>query len=160
KQGLVIPDETKLAAVIKAAPNKDLKPYVDNVTSAALLDPLPTPGRVVKTTTKDALGITEWELSNGVKVVLKPTTFREDEVIFRATRPGGTSLASDADYIPASSAAQVVSAGGLGQFSALDLRKVLTGKVANAGAFIGETEQGLNGSGSRKDLETMFQLVY
>jgi zinc protease len=160
KAGLIIPEETKLAAVIKAAPNKELKAYVDNVSSAALLDPLPSGGTVVKTTTKDAAGITEWELSNGVKVVLKPTTFREDEIVFRATSPGGTSLASDENYIPASTAAQVLSAGGLGQFNAIDLRKLMTGKVANVSAFIGETEEGLTGSASRKDLETMFQLIY
>lgn len=160
KPGIVIPDEQKLAAVIKTAPDKDLKPYVDTIASEALLASLPTPGSLVKTTTKDALGITEWELSNGVKVVLKPTTFREDEVVFRATSPGGTSLVSDKDYIPASTAVQVLSAGGLGQFNAIDLRKVLTGKVASAGAFIGELEEGLTGSGSRKDLETMFQLIY
>ncbi len=160
KSGLVIPDETKLAAVIKNAANKDIKAYVDNVTTAALLDPLPAGGTVVKTTTRDAIGITEWELSNGVKVVFKPTTFREDEILFRATSPGGTSLASDENYIPASTAAQVLGAGGLGKFSLIDLRKVLTGKVANASAFIGETEEGLSGSGSRKDLETMFQLIY
>ena len=160
KAGLVVPDETRLAAVIKAAPNKELQPYVDTVTSAALLDPLPTGGTIAKTTTKDALGITEWELSNGVKVILKPTTFREDEIVFRATSPGGTSLASDQDYIPATTATQVLSAGGLGQFNAIDLRKALTGKVANAGTFIGETEEGLSGGASRKDLETMFQLIY
>jgi zinc protease len=160
KPGLVIPDEAKLAAVIKAAPNKNLTAYVDTVTSAALLDPLPKGGTVVKTTTKEAIGVTEWELSNGVKVVLKPTTFREDEILFRATSPGGTSLASDADYIPASTAAPLLSAGGLGQFNAIDLRKALTGKVANANASIGETEEVLNGGASRKDLETMFQLIY
>jgi zinc protease len=160
KAGLVIPDEAKLAAVIKAAPNKDLKAYVDNVTTAALLEVLPTGGRVVKATTKDSIGITEWELSNGVKVVLKPTTFREDEILFRAYSPGGTSLASDDIYIPASTAAQLIGAGGLGKFSVLDLRKVLTGKVASANSFIGEYEEGLSGSASRKDLETMFQLIY
>jgi zinc protease len=160
KPGLAIPDEAQLAAVIKAAPGKDLKPYVDEVTSAALLDPLPSGGTIVKTTTKESIGITEWELSNGVKVVLKPTTFREDEIAFRATSPGGTSLASDRDYIPASTATQVLSAGGLGHFSAIDLRKMLTGKVANVSAFIGETEEGLSGGGSRKDLETMFQLIF
>jgi zinc protease len=160
KPGVVIPDETKLAAVIKAAPEKALKPYVDSFSAAALLDPLPEGGMVVKETSKQAIGITEWELSNGVKVVLKPTNFREDEILFRATSPGGTSLASDDVYIPASTAAQVLSAGGLGQFSSIDLRKVLTGKVANVSAFIGETEEGLTGSASRRDLETMFQLIY
>ena len=110
--------------------------------AASLLDAPPAPGTIVKTATKDAVGITEWELSNGVKVVLKPTTFKQDEILFRATSPGGTSLASDQDYIPASTATQVVVAGGLGKFSALDLRKVLTGKIASATPFIGELEEG------------------
>jgi zinc protease len=160
KPGLVIPDESKLAAVIKAAPDKDLKGYVDNVTSAALLDSVPSAGSVVKTTTKDAVGITEWELSNGVKVVLKPTTFRADEIQFRATSPGGTSLASDADYVAANSATQVITAGGVGKFNAVDLRRMLTGKVASARPTISELEEGLSGSSSRQDVETMFQLIY
>lgn len=160
KSGLVIPDETKLAAVIKAEAAKDLKPYVDTVGTAALLESIPAPGAIAKTTANEAAGITEWELSNGVKVVLKPTTFKADEILFRATSPGGTSLASDKDYIPASTATQVITAGGVGKFNAIDLRKYLTGKVASASPFIGELEEGLSGTSSRKDLETMFQLIY
>jgi zinc protease len=160
KSGLVIPDETKLAVVIKAVAAKDLKPYVDTLGNAALLESIPAPGTIAKTTAKEAAGITEWELSNGVKVVLKPTTFRADEILLRATSPGGTSLASDKDYIPASTATQVIAAGGVGKFNAIDLRKYLTGKVASASPFISELEEGLNGSSSRKDLETMFQLIY
>jgi zinc protease len=160
KAGINVPDEAKLSAVIKAAPNKDLKAYVDTIAGTTLLAKLPNPGSVVKATTKDEVGITEWELSNGVKVVLKPTTFREDEILFRATSPGGTSLASDEDFIPASSAATVVSAGGIGEFSASDLRKFLTGKVASANVNISDLSQGLSGTGSRRDLETMFQLIY
>ena len=160
KAGLIIPDEAKLAAVIKAAHGKELTPYVDTLASGALLDPLPQPGTIVKTATKDALGITEWELSNGVKVVLKPTTLREDEIVFRAFSPGGTSLASDKEYIAANSATQVLGVGGLGQFNSVNLQKVLTGKEANANVFIGELEEGLTGGGSRKDIETMFQLIY
>ncbi len=159
KSGVVIPDEAKLAAVIRAARDKEVTPYVDQVTSTALLENPPSGGTVVKET-KAAFGITEWQLSNGIKVVLKPTTFREDEVLFRATSPGGTSLASNEDYIPARTAAQLVGAGGVGKFSALELRKAMTGKVASVNAYIGETEEGLTGSGSRKDLETMFQLIY
>ncbi len=160
KSGLVIPDQAKLAAVLKAATTKELKPYVDFVTSAALLESPPAPGTVAKTSTKEAVGITEWELSNGVKVVLKPTTFREDEILFRATSPGGTSLASDKEYIPANTATQLINAGGVGKFNATDLRKFLTGKIASATPFISEVEEGLTGSGSRKDLETMFQLIF
>ena len=160
KSGLAIPDEAKLAAVIKAASVKELNPYVDTLGAATLLDSIPTPGAIAKATTKEAIGITEWELSNGVKVVLKPTTFKADEILFRATSPGGTSLASDKDYIPSSSATQVITAGGLGKFNAIDLRKLLTGKVASANPFISELEEGLSGTSSRKDLETMFQLIY
>jgi len=77
-----------------------------------------------------------------------------------AISDGGTSLASDADYIPASSAVNLVTAGGLGKFNLVDLRKTLTGKVASARPFISEIQEGVSGGASRKDLETMFQLIY
>lgn len=160
KAGLTIPDETKLAAIIKEPPPADLKPYTDTVSTAALLESLPAPGKIANIRTLEKAGLTIWELSNGVKVVLKPTTFRNDEILFRATSPGGTSLASDSDYISASTATQVITAGGLAKFNAIDLGKMLTGKVASASPFISELEEGLNGGSSRKDLETMFQLIY
>ena len=160
KAGLVIPDQAKLASIVKAVPAKDLKAYVDTVASAALLDSAPTPGTITRTVNKDAVGITEWELSNGVRVILKPTTFKEDEILMRASSPGGTSLASDKDFIPASSATQVVSAGGIGKFNITDFRKLMTAKVVTVNPFISEVREGLTGSSSRKDLETMFQLIY
>jgi zinc protease len=160
KPGLVLPTEAKLAAVMTAGLAKDVQPYVDSVAGAVLLDSTPAAGAVAKTSTNAAAGITEWELSNGVKVVLKPTTFKQDEILFRATALGGTSLASDADYIPASTATAVVTSGGLGKFNVTDLGKVLTGKLASASPTIGELTQGMIGSASQKDLETMFQLIY
>ncbi|HEV8426982.1 MAG TPA: insulinase family protein [Pyrinomonadaceae bacterium] len=160
KTGLTIPDETKLAAIIKDSAAAEIKPYVDTVASAVLLESLPAPGKIVNTTTDDKTGITVWQLANGVKVVLKPTTFRADEILFRASSPGGTSLVSDADYITASTATQVITSGGVAKFSAIELGKMLTGKVASATPFIGELEEGMSGSSSRRDLETMFQLIY
>lgn len=160
KAGLTVPDEAKLAAIIKEPIPTDLKAYVDTVASAVLLETPPAPGKVVNTTTNEKAGLTIWELNNGVKVVLKPTTFRADEILFRATSPGGTSLAADADYIPASTASMLMNAGGVAKFSAIDLGKMLAGKVASASPFISELEEGLNGTSSRKDLETMFQLIY
>jgi zinc protease len=91
---------------------------------------------------------------------LKPTDFKQDEVLLRAFSPGGHSLASDAEYVAASTASQVVAAGGLGKMSALDLGKALTGKVASVRPSIATLEEGLSGGGSSKDLETLFQLVY
>lgn len=160
KTGLTIPDEAKLSALLKEPVAPDLKPYVDTVAAAVLLETPPAPGKVVNTSTNEKAGLTIWELNNGVKVVLKPTTFRADEILFRATSPGGTSLASDADYIYASTATQLVNSGGVAKFSLIDLGKMMTGKVASANPFISELEEGLNGAGSRKDLETMFQLIY
>src|SRR6185436_15429220 len=100
KPGLTIPDQAKLAAIIKDSASAEVKPYVDTVASAVLLESSPAPGKIVNTSTNEKAGLTIWELANGVKVVLKPTTYRADEIIFRASSPGGTSLISDADYIP------------------------------------------------------------
>jgi zinc protease len=160
KAGVTLPDETSLGAALKAGSAGPLAAYVDRIAASTLLETLPEPSRVTKTSAREALGVTEWELANGVKVVIKPTTFRQDEVVFRAFSPGGTSQASDGDYVPASTATQVVTAGGLGRFSSADLRRVLTGKIASANPTISELDEGLIGSASPKDLETMFQLIY
>ena len=160
KPGVPVPDAAQLAAVMKGVTGRTLQAYVDTVADAALMESLPKPGSVVKTTTRDPWDITEWELSNGVRVVLKPTSFKQDEVLFRATSPGGTSLAADSDYVAATTASQVIGAGGVGKFSAIDLRKVLSGKVARVSPTISALEEGLSGSASPKDLETMFQLIH
>jgi zinc protease len=160
KPGVAAPDETKLAAVVKAVGKKKIAAYVDTMAGQALLDKPPAPGKIVNTTVKDAYGITEWELSNGVKVVLKPTTLKQDEIVFRATKPGGYQLAGDQDFIPAKTAAQVMSVTGSGKFSAIDLRKVLAGKIASVSPLISDIDEGLSGDGSVKDIETMFQLIY
>ncbi len=159
KPGVTVPDSTKLAAAIASATERDIKPYVDVAGGQVLLETPPKPGTIVSSTTR-GWGVTEWTLSNGAKVVLKPTQFKQDEVIFRATSPGGTSLASDADYVPAITAAQVIGAGGLGKFDTIQLRNALAGKAASVTAFIGDNEEGVAGGASPKDLETMFQLVY
>jgi zinc protease len=161
KPDFKVPGETQLASVATAvAAGKDITAYVDTIAAAPLLDPLPAPGTIARTSAREAIGLTEWQLANGVKVVLKPTDFREDEVLFRATSYGGSSLAPDADYVPASSASAVLNAGGLGQLSLLDLRKKLTGNTAAVSVSIGPYEELLSGSSSKKDLETMFQLIH
>jgi zinc protease len=160
KAGLVVPDSAKLAAVIKSASARELKAPVDVTPDRPLLERLPEPGSIAKTRNRGLIGVTEWELSNGVRVVLKPTEFRQDEVMFRATSPGGTSLASDRDYVAAMTASQVVAAGGVGGFDAIQLRNAMAGKATSVSAFIDETDEGLAGGASPRDLETMFQLIY
>jgi zinc protease len=160
KEGLALPTEKALTDAIAAAASRPLDAYTETATTGALLEAPPARGAIVATRTRPEAGITEWDLSNGVKVVLRPTDFKADEIVFRAVSPGGTSLASEADFVPAMTAGQVVPLGGVGSFSALNLRKLLAGKVAGAQPFIGEYEEGIGGSGTRADLETMFQLVY
>ena len=125
-----------------------------------MLDRAPSAGAVATTSANETVGITEWTLSNGVRVVLKPTTFKQDEILFRAVSPGGMSLASDEDFISARTADAVIEQGGLGSFSRIDLDKVLAGTTASVRADINTTEEGLAGGAARKDLETMFQLIY
>ena len=159
KAGVAVPDEATLASVIKSAGGGTLTAYVDAVSTSPLIDTLPKPGTVTKTVAKTP-AITEWTLSNGVRVVLAPTTFKQDEILFRAFSPGGTSLADDKDFVAAATADQVVAQGGLGALTAIDLSKKLAGKAAFVRPDIEEMYEGLNGRALRRDLETMFQLTY
>jgi len=160
KPGLTVPDASRLAAVMKSALEREIEAYADAGGATALMETPPKSGAVVESTNTLAFNVTEWKLSNGVRVVLKPTDFRQDEVVFRATSPGGTSLASDAQYVPAITAAEVVGASGVGRFDAIQLRNVLSGKAASVMPFINPTSEGLAGGASPKDLETLFQLIY
>jgi zinc protease len=160
KAGLSIATESQLASVVASVAAKPLAPYVDSAHATSLLAELPPAGSIVRETTIAEVGVTEWDLSNGVKVVLRPTTFKQDEVVFRATSPGGASLARDEDYVAAITASQVISAGGVGAFDVVGLNKVLAGKVASVTSIIDDTFEGLAGGGSARDLETILQLVY
>jgi zinc protease len=115
---------------------------------------------VVATRTIPELGVTEWTLKNGVRVVVKPTDFKNDEVRMSAFANGGTSLAPDADWDTARFAQTAVSQGGLGAFDVTSLRKALAGKVVMVSAQISELEEGLGGTASTADLESMFQLIH
>ena len=157
--GVVLPDQAQLAAVVNTASAKQLEPYVDAGGEHALMDAPPPRGSIVKTTPRGG-GVTEWTLSNGATVVLKPTTLKEDQILFRASAPGGTSLASDADQIPARVADTVVRAGGVGQFNAVALDRILAGKAVAVTPFIDEIDEGMGGGSTPQDLETMFQLLY
>ena len=159
KEDLDMPSEEALLAVLTGVADMEITAYEETVIDQPLLAEIPE-GSTVVGTREFAEDIVEWELGNGVRVALKPTDFREDQVLFKGFSPGGTSLASDEEWIPASSATALIQGGGLGPFNTTDLRRVLTGKVASARPFISSFEEGVTGSGSPQDLETMFQLIY
>lgn len=125
-----------------------------------LIKTLPVAGKVVSTSKINELNITEFKLSNGVRVILKPTTFKNDEIAFSASSPGGTSIYSDGDFLSASNAVAFVAGGGLGDFDEEGLRQKLNGLQASAGPYISERSQGISGGSNVKDFETALQLTY
>jgi zinc protease len=158
--GVVLPDERQLAAALSGGPANRLTAYVDTAAGQTLMESKPAAGTIVKTTEHPEVGITEWTLSNGATVVLKPTTLREDQILFQAFAPGGTSLASDAEFVAARAAGEVVAAGGVGRFSGVTLDKILSSKAVAVVPFINELDEGMRGGSTPQDLETMFQLLY
>ena len=158
--GVRFPDRSQLDTVVKAASSKPLERYVDSAAGQALLDAPPQRGTIVKTTTRSNTGITEWVLSNGATVVLKPTTLRADQILFSAFAPGGTSLASDPDFIAARVADTVIPAGGAGRFNTVTLDRILSGKALQVEPYIDEIDQGMRGGATPQDLEAMMQLLY
>ncbi|MDA0347870.1 MAG: insulinase family protein [Verrucomicrobia bacterium] len=160
KNGVPVPTEADILAVVKEAENTSFESYEEADLSSPLLKNEPRAGKIVKELHHEEVDVTEWTLSNGVRVVLKKTDFKNDQIIFTSFSPGGHSLVDDADFVSAQSASQTISGSGLGDYDALDLRKKLAGKRAQVRPSIGELYENLGGSASPEDLETLFQLIY
>ena len=120
----------------------------------------PTPGTVRARREIPEIGVTVLTMSNGVEVWLKPTDFRNDQVLFTAYSRGGTSLASQADYHNASLSTSLVGLAGLGGFNPVDLGKLTAGKIANAGSYMSAYTHGISGNATPRDLETALQLTH
>jgi len=160
KDDLTPPTEGELAAVLERVRQKEIPPYVDDVTDEPLIAEVPAPVAVTAEREIPEFGVTEITLANGLRVVMKPTDFKEDEVLFSASSPGGSSLASDEDYFDATFADILVTKSGVGAFDQTALQKKLAGKVVSVSPYIGELGEGLNGRASPADLETLFQLIH
>jgi len=159
KDSAAMPLQDTVRKIFNHVEQMKLAPYIDKVSNEPLLANKPTPGKVVGTKEIKELGITEWTLSNGVKVVLKPTDFKNDEVLFNAYRWGGTSLVADKDFESATLAADIEDASGVADFNSSTLDKMLSGKVVSVHPNMGELEEGLEGKFSPEDMETEFQLM-
>jgi zinc protease len=155
-----IPTGDELLAMADKATKAEVKPYEEKIVATSLMDKKPLPGKIVSEKQNQALGTTELQLSNGVKVILKPTDFKNDQVVMTSTRFGGQYLYRDNDRFNAEYAVATVSQMGIAQFSPLDLRKVLAGKTVNVNPRLGTITEGFNGQCGSKDIETMLQLVY
>ncbi|HEV2481022.1 MAG TPA: insulinase family protein [Puia sp.] len=155
-----LPDSAVVTGWLHAVGTEDLQPYKDEMSTRPLLRSQPVPGTIAAEEQDTALHLTRMTLSNGVKVVLKPTDFKNDQIIFTSFGPGGTSVYPNVDYQSAVSAAAVVAAGGVGNYNVTELEKYLAGKQVSVRPYIGERTEGVSGSATPKDLESALQLVY
>ena len=159
KEGMVYPTEAEILDILNKTKAEEITAYVDKVSDEPLMKETPKAGKIVKTE-EGPFGSTALTLSNGVRVVVKNTDFKADEIRMRAFSPGGTSVFGTKEALQIKMLNAVAGLGGLGNFSNVDLEKVLAGKKASINASVSDLSEGLNGSCSPKDLETMLQLVY
>jgi zinc protease len=156
-----LPSEADIVKLLDArASDASIKPYEEKAIAASLLRVVPTSGKAIASAKNAALGTTELTLSNGVKVTLKKTDFKDDQILLSATRYGGTTHYGLKDKYSAENAVAIVSSMGVGEFSPVDIGKSLAGKVASVRPVMSQYSAGFSGNSSNKDVETMFQLLY
>ncbi len=159
KEKANLPTEQTLLSWVNAT-GKDITAYIDNVSSKPLLDKEPVPGKIISETKDASIGVTTLTLSNGVKLFLKPTDFKNDQILIYGYHFGGTSLAGDKDFDSAGFASDMVGTSGIADMTQIQLGKMLSGKNVWMTPFISEITQGLSGGSSPKDFETALQLLY
>lgn len=162
KEGIVNPTAEDILAMIESAQTAEVAPYEDNVVKEPLIpnEKALKGSAVKKEAENNVLGTTEWTLKNGAKIIVKPTTFKADEVRLSVESNGGTSILTDDEFYTAELLPGIMQQSGVGKFSATDLRKQLSGKSAQVGLSINEYTHGMSGYASPKDIETMLQLLY
>lgn len=155
----IISDASAKTAFLQAEKQDAVQKYEDKVITTPFITSSPSPQKVTKTTDK-GYGVTEWTLGNGARILLKPTDFKADEVLFSAHSWGGTNLYSDKDYRSADASNAVQEQMGYGQFDATALEKYLQDKTTSVYTGVGSFNEVLNGRSSKKDIGTLLQLVY
>lgn len=160
KEGIEIPSEEEVLTVYKDVVNSEVEPYVDKVVDKPLLEEKPEAVGIADESVDKKLDYTEWEFDNGVKVIIKPTEFKDDEILFKAVSPGGSSLYDQKDDISADIMAGVASESGIGNFDRMEMDKYLSDKNVQIRPYVNETSEGLNGKCSPDDLETMLKMIY
>ncbi len=160
KEGLQQVTEAEVRNLLEDIEKADLEPYQDAAVRSELIETMPAPGSIVKTETDPGLGMTTLTLSNGAKVTYKKTDFKNDEVLFRAYSPGGTSLYSDEEYLATAFANGGLTEAGIGGLSLTDMNKFMSGKIARVSPGISSYSEDFDGSAAPKDLELLFQMVH
>ena len=160
KDGAVYPTKEGMLNAVNAAETAEITPYVDNVKQEPLIAKLPKKGKIVNERNNETLGYKELELSNGARVLLKPTDFKQDEILMLARQRGGSSLYGEQDWANCEMFDDVVESSGLGGFNNMELTKALAGKNVSVHQTLYTNYDYVTGNSNVKDLETLFQLVY
>lgn len=160
KEGLTYPTKEKLLEISDKVKAENITAYVDKVSNEPLMAKSPKSGKVISKKENTIYGTTTLTLSNGVKVIIKKTDFKADEIRMEAVSLGGNSLISNSELANIKVLNSVATLGGLGNFSTVNLEKILAGKKAYVEPNIDENTEGVSGLCSPKDLETMLQLTY
>ena len=160
KEGLKYPTKEEVINLLKGMKDLDLQAYVDKVSDEPLMKEAPKGGKIISEKENDIYGSTKLVLSNGVTVYVKKTDFKADEIRMKGTSLGGKSIFPDKDALNFAVMDNVIAVGGLGNFSQVDLTKVLAGKKVSVNAGLGATTENVFGTCSPKDFETMMQLTY
>jgi zinc protease len=160
KPGILNPTRSELLLAFDSVKRAGIAAFTETAPSQRLVEKDPVAGRVVFERQVKEIGVTEWKLSNGVRLLLKPTDFNADQVSFTAYSPGGASLLADSVYVAASAADLIPLTSGVGKFSVVDLQKFLAGKQVSVSPNIDDLSEGFFGGASQRDVETMLQLVY
>ena len=160
KDGAVYPTPETLKTAVDNGLNANVEAFVDNVKQEPLIAKLPKPGKITKEKENTTLGYKELELSNGARVILKKTDFKENEIRMQAFQRGGASLYGEKDWVNTELLPLTSMTSGLGEFSYTELQKALAGKQANVVFSMDTYEDEFSGSSTVKDLETLFQLTY
>lgn len=160
KENAVLPTDAQLLATVDDVKNAQLKPYEDKAAIKTLVEPFKSNGKIVKTEADAKLGTTTFTLSNGAKVTYKKTDFKEDEIVFSAISLGGSSLISNEDIEKTQWAFPALSESGFNKYSKNDITKFLSGKQVSVMPYVGGISTGFNGNSTKKDFETLFQMIY
>lgn len=160
KEGIAIPTIDEIKKVVGSYKTQKIDAYVDNMAGKKLIEKEPVSGKIIKTATNKEFGTIEWTLSNGMKLVFKPTDIKDDELIIRGYSAGGLSQVKDDDIPAANMLSSVVSDMGVGSFSRTDLNKLMAGKKVNVMVSLSDDQDIISSRTSPKDLETALQLIY
>ncbi|MEM8565217.1 MAG: insulinase family protein [Bacteroidota bacterium] len=160
KEGVEMPTEDEVRKMLREATLARITAYEDKVVASSFIEDVPTAGKVTATKELKTIGAKEITLSNGVRVVLKPTDFKNDEILMTAFSFGGSSLYPKEDDESARNASSIIGESGVKDFSTTDIQKMLSGKTVSVSPYVSGLSEGLNGSTSPEDVETMLQLAH